>query len=243
MSDCDVFAVVPCYNEAASIGTTLRHLREVCPEIHIAAVNDGSEDDTLDRLEALNDVRLTILDLPCNSGIGTTVQTGLLFAERGGAGYAVKFDGDGQHLAEEIELLLKPLLDGEADLVIGSRFLKGNDGFRSTFCRRQGIRLLGWLCFLLTGRRITDTTSGFRAYNRRALEFAARYYPAFDYPEPEECVMFLRNGFRVKEVSCRMAERQGGQSSIRAWKTVYFMFKVGFAMIMAGIRRKRRVSR
>ena len=151
--------------------------------------------------------------------------------------YAVKFDGDGQHIAEEIPLLLEPLQKKCADLVIGSRFLQPDSaGFKSTFCRRAGIRLFHFLTWLLTGRGICDCTSGFRAYNRTALEFAAKNYPYFDYPEPEESILFLRNDFCVKEVPCQMAIRQSGTSSINSWKAFYFMFKVSFSMIMGRVR-------
>ena len=232
----EIFIIIPCFNEELCIESTIRNLRSNMPGVRIAVVNDGSSDHTLDKIQSLQDPALTILDIPLNSGIGTTVQTGLLYAMRNGAKYSVKADGDGQHPAEEIPHLLAPLLAGEADFVIGSRFLEKGDGFHSTFFRRIGIRFFHILSFLLTGTAITDATSGFRAYNRNTLEFAAKYYPAFDYPEPEECILFLRNGFRGREVPCRMAERQAGQSSIRPWKAVYYMLKVGFAMIMEAIR-------
>ncbi len=233
----NVFIIVPCFNEEVCIEATIKNLRCSMPTARIVVVNDGSADHTLERVLSLKDSALTILDIPLNSGIGTAVQTGLLYAMRNGAEYAVKFDGDGQHPAGEIPLLLAPLSGSEGvELVIGSRFLEKGDGFHSTFSRRMGIRFFHILSVFLTGYAITDATSGFRAYNRRALEFAAKYYPAFDYPEPEECILFLRNRFRVKEVQCRMAERQGGRSSIRSWQAVYYMLKVGFAMIMEGIR-------
>lgn len=235
-----VFVISPCYNEEACVASTMRALRRTCPDVTIVAVNDGSSDRTLACLRELDDPGLVILDLPLNSGIGTAVQTGLLYACRHGAGFAVKFDSDGQHPTDQIAALLEPLRRGEADLVAGSRFLDGARGFQSTFFRRMGIRFFRFLSFLLTGRGVTDATSGFRAYNREALEFAARHYPAFDYPEPEESILFLRNGFRVLEIPCRMAERQGGRSSIGPSKAVYFMVKVGFAMVMAALRGRRR---
>ena len=239
----NIFVIVPCYNEAGCVCSVLTHLRAIQPDVTIVAINDGSTDDTLQCLKSLQDPKLVVIDLPINSGIGTAVQTGLLYAERNGADYALKFDSDGQHLAEEIALLLEPLQKGEADLVIGSRFLEPQKtGFKSTICRRMGIHLFHFLSKILTGQGISDCTSGFRAYNRQALEFAARYYPAFDYPEPEESILFLRNGFAVKEVFCKMAIRQTGSSSIKAYKAFYFMFKVSFAMIMERCRPcKRRI--
>lgn len=236
-----VFVIVPCYNEAGCVVQTLTNLRKTHKEIRIIAINDGSSDNTLELLHSIEDPDLTVIDLPFNSGIGTAVQTGLLYAVRNGAEYAVKFDSDGQHLAEEIPLLLAPLEKGEADLTAGSRFLEGNpDGFKSTFSRRMGIKLFYLLSRFLTGKGITDSTSGFRAYNRKALDFSAKYYPAFDYPEPEESILLIRNGFSVAEVPCKMAVRQSGSSSIKPYKAIYFMLKVSFAMIMEGIRPRKR---
>ncbi len=220
-----VFIIVPCYNEEECILSVLTNLRGKMPEAHIVAVNDGSKDRTLSLLRSFDDSRFTVLDLPFNCGIGVAVQTGLLFASRSGAEYAVKFDGDGQHPADGISALLKPIADGEADFVVGSRFLK-NEGFQSTRIRRVGIRFFYYLSYLLTGQALTDCTSGFRSYGSKALSFASINYPSFDYPEPEESILFLRNSFRVREVPVLMLERQGGQSSIRPHKAVYYMLKV-----------------
>lgn len=235
MANRKIFVIVPCYNEEECISGTLLKLRACLPEVHIVAVNDGSSDHTLERLRAFNDENMTVLDIPVNSGIGTAVQTGLLYAVRNGADFAVKFDGDGQHPAEMIPVLIETV-SGGADMAIASRFLEKNDGFQSTLCRRIGIYTFRILSGMLTGKAITDATSGFRAYNREALEFAAKYYPAFDYPEPEESILFLRNNFNVREVSCKMSERQGGKSSIRPYKALYFMVKVSLAMIMVALR-------
>ena len=122
--------------------------------------------------------------------------------------------------------------------MVGSRFLNPKYGFKSTFMRRIGIRVFRVLSQLLTGHGITDNTSGFRAYSKRALRFAARYYPSFDYPEPEEVILFLRNGYMVKEVPVAMAERAGGKSSINHFKAVYYMIKVTFSVLMAAMRPK-----
>ena len=227
--------VIPCYNEEACIVSTLTELRRNMPEAQIVAVNDGSSDRTLELLRGIDDTGLVVLNIPFNSGIGVAVQTGLIYAARHGAGRAVKFDADGQHPAREIPRLLEAI-DNGADFVIGSRFVDGTTGFRSYFMRRIGIRFFRLLIAVTTGGSVTDATSGFRAYGREALLFAARNYPAFDYPEPEECILFLRNKFKVEEIPCNMSERQGGRSSIRALKSVYYMLKVSFAMIMESVR-------
>lgn len=240
MSACEkeICIIVPCHNESGSIGRVISDLRTYYPAATIVIVNDASSDNTEQIVRELATLNLVLLSLPTNLGIGGAVQTGLQYAISGPWKFAVKFDGDGQHRADEIRKILAPVEKGEADLVIGSRFLSEKPGFKSTFMRRVGIRIFRILSGLLTGRQITDNTSGFRAYNRRALEFAARYYPSFDYPEPEEVILFLRNGFQVVEVSVEMAERKSGRSSINQFKAVYYMIKVIFAVFMAAIRPK-----
>ena len=228
--------IIPCHNEAQCIESVLQNLRKHLPNAHYVFVNDASTDQTEQLIRSHADENVTILSLPVNLGIGGAVQTGLIYAWEHGFDYAVKFDGDGQHLAEEITPLLEPIRNGKADLVIGSRFLTNNSGFKSTFMRRLGIRLFRVLSRLLTGQTITDNTSGFRAYGKRALEFAAQYYPAFDYPEPEEVILFLHNNYRIEEVPVAMAERKGGCSSINCIKAVYYMVKVIFSVFMAALR-------
>ena len=130
---------------------TLSRLLEVQPDITVVAVNDGSTDRSADEILAISSEHIVLLDLPFNCGIGTAVETGLRYAARNQADYAVKFDGDGQHLAEEIEDLLTPLRNGTADMTIGSRFVKNIAGFKSTFSRRCGIALFRGLSWVLTG--------------------------------------------------------------------------------------------
>jgi len=236
MAEKSVFVIIPCYNESANIRRTLEHLLQVKPSVTAVVIDDGSSDNSADEVRAVTGKNVVLLELPFNCGIGTAVETGLLYALRHNADYAVKFDGDGQHLAEEIDLLLAALDNNEADMAIGSRFVSKIDGFKSTWMRRLGIGFFRMLSWLLTGQAIADSTSGFRAYNQEALKFAARYYPAFDYPEPEENILFLRNKYRIKEIPCRMNLRQGGRSSIRSLKAVYYMIKVALAMTMAALR-------
>lgn len=236
MTEKSLFIVIPCYNEDHCIKKLVTDLHHQKPDAVIVVVDDGSSDNSVREVKSAAIDNLVLLELPFNCGIGTAMQTGLLFAQRNNADFAVKFDGDGQHRIEEIDLLLDTLRRNEADMVIGSRFVEKNDGFKSTWMRRIGIRFFHFLSWILTGKPITDTTSGFRGYNRSALEFAAKNYPAFDYPEPEECILMQKNHFRVKEISCKMNERQGGSSSIHSFKILYFMIKVALSMIMAAMR-------
>ena len=225
--------IIPAYNEAASIVEVVTSLADLERKLEILVINDGSCDKTVEK--ARNSDCATILDLACNLGIGGAVQTGFIYALRHDFDIAVKFDGDGQHLAQEIERLLDPLLAGRADVVIGSRFLVAG-GFKSTFSRRLGIQLLAMVNSVLLGRRIRDNTSGFRAYNRKAIEFLAEHYPAIDYPEPEEVVLLARNGFKIIETAVAMAPRQGGSSSITLGRSFYYMAKVLLAIVMTNLR-------
>jgi glycosyltransferase involved in cell wall biosynthesis len=176
-----------------------------------------------------------VLDLPCNLGIGGAVQTGFKYADRHGYDVAIQFDADGQHLAGEIEKLLAPLRDGSADVVLGSRFL-GLDSFRSTAARRLGIWVFYKVNSALVGQAITDNTSGFRAYSRRAIAFLADHYPT-DYPEPEAVVLLKKHGFSLAEVPVAMQERQGGASSIHGLGSLYYMVKVLLAITMTSLRK------
>lgn len=228
----DILAIIPAFNEAANIGNVIRELQEVRPRLDILVVNDGS----LDQTGALAAAMARVIDLPANLGIGGAVQTGFKYAARNGYRLAIQFDGDGQHIATEIPTLLRYLEENCADMVIGSRFLQQHAGYRSTFFRRIGIRIFEVINSLLIGQRITDNTSGFRAYNRQAIEFLASYYPA-DYPEPEAVIILGRNGFRIGEVFTRMRERQGGYSSITGIVGIYYMLKVLLAILITSLRK------
>lgn len=226
--------IVPAHDERQALSGVIADLREHCSACDIVVVNDGSTDGTGDVARALG---ARVLDLPCNLGIGAAVQTGLLFARQQGYDVAVQFDGDGQHRADQVALLLAPLLAGEADVVIGSRFLEKSD-YRPPLMRRIGIAVFRWVNSLVLKRKITDSTSGFRSYNAAAIGFLAREYP-HDYPEPESVVTLVRHGFSVREVPVAMRTRQGGRSSITLWRSIYYMVKVVIAIVV-GVTRQRR---
>ena len=228
-----VLAIVPAFNEQEAIAGTIRALRQQAPMLDVLIVNDGSRDATSAVARATGEA--TVVDLPCNLGIGGAVQTGFKYAERHGYDMAIQFDADGQHLASEIAALLAPLQAGEADVVLGSRFL-GVKSFQSTFMRRVGIYMFYLVNSWLIGQAITDNTSGFRAYNRRAIAFLAQHYP-MDYPEPEAVILLKKNGFTLKEVPVAMQARQGGVSSINWLWSAYYMVKVMLAITVSSVRK------
>lgn len=229
----EVLVIIPAFNEESSIARVIEDLDRLEIALDILVVNDGSRDSTSARARGTGKAR--VVDLPKNLGIGGAVQTGFKYAARHGYSVAIQFDGDGQHLACEVPKLLQTLRDRQANMAIGSRFLEQQLGYRSTFVRRIGIRLFQTVNSLLIGQRITDNTSGFRAYDRRAIEFLARNYPV-DYPEPEAVILFGRNGFKIAEVFTEMRERQGGDSSISGLKGGYYMIKVLLAILMTALR-------
>ncbi len=227
-----ICAIIPAYNEEANIVDTLRDLQSERPDILPIVVNDGSKDRTATLARRPG---VVLLSLPVNLGIGGTVQAGMKYAREHKFDMAIQFDGDGQHLATEIHKILEPLIKGESDVVIGSRFLEKTPGSVSIY-RRSGIRVLMSIIALVTGRKFTDSTSGFRAYGPTAIEYLADNYPQ-DYPEPEAIVDLHRHRFLLKEVSVTMVKRKGGKTSISPSTSVYYMTKVILATIVAATRR------
>lgn len=232
---CRVLAIMPAYNEEESLGTTLDELVSVRPDIDALVVDDGSADKTADVARRHG---ATVISLPMNLGIGGAVQTGLVYAAQQGYDIAIQFDADGQHMAGEIEKILSVVKDGQADVAIGSRFLSSG-GFRSSLARRLGIRIFELVISVAVWHKITDATSGFRAFNSAAISFLAKDYPC-DYPEVEAVVLLAKNGFRIKEVAVQMRERLAGRSSIRPLQSVYYMVKVLLAILMVVLRGSQR---
>ena len=166
------------------------------------------------------------------------MQTGYRYARERDFDVAVQVDADGQHDAGELAALLEPVLTGEADLAVGSRFVTGAGTYRAPFARRVGIRLFARTISGITGQRVTDTTSGFRAANRRAIELFAEDYP-HDYPEVESTVMVVKGRLRLVEVPVSMRERAAGHSSITAARSIYYMAKVSLALFVGLFRAAR----
>jgi glycosyltransferase involved in cell wall biosynthesis len=225
-------AIVPAYNEEGSLGTVLEEIRAADPDLNVVVVNDGSTDGTESVAAAAG---VAVVTLPFNVGIGSAVQTGYQYALEQGFDVAIQVDGDGQHDPREIGQVLEPILDGRADLVVGTRFVKGG-GYRGTRLRRVGIRIFAAVVSLLVGQRVSDTTSGFRAVNRKALKLFAAEYP-HDYPEVESMVLLSRHHLRMLEVPVQMRVRETGNSSITAMRSSYYMIKVLLALFIGIFRR------
>jgi glycosyltransferase involved in cell wall biosynthesis len=233
MDDLRRIAIVPAFNEELNVGRVVDELRAFDPGLDVVVVDDGSFDETtaVARRHGARVVRL-----PFNLGIGGAVQTGFRFAFEHDYDIAVRVDGDGQHDPSQLGLILAPVVAGETDVAVGSRFAAEGGGYRSSRSRRIGIRLLAWTVSRIVGRRVTDTTSGFQALNRKGIALFAHDYP-HDYPEVEATVMVYRHRLRMTEVPVSMRERAGGRSSITALRSVYYMAKVLLA-IFVGLFRK-----
>lgn len=224
--------IIPAYNESASIVRTVQDIKEHAPEFDYVVINDCSTDNTL---QVCEENGIHCLKLPVNLGIGGAVQAGYLYGIRNGYDVAVQFDGDGQHSALYLDQMASMLEKENADMVIGSRFIT-NEGFQSSAIRRLGIKHFNILIKMLTGKRITDPTSGMRMVNRKIMELFAGDYPK-DYPEPESVVQIISQGCKVIEMPVLMNERSEGVSSISPRKSIYYMIKVTIAMLIARFRK------
>lgn len=233
-----ILVIIPAYNEKNNIENVLQNLKKSEVDVDYLVVNDCSTDSTK---MLLKEIGANYLNLPVNLGIGGAVQTGYVYAMENNYDIAIQMDGDGQHDPAYISGLIEPIISGEADSVIGSRFIE-KEGFQSSGLRRFGINFLSFLIKLLCGERIYDVTSGFRAVGREYICFFAREY-AQDYPEPEAIITSSLNGARIKEVPVVMQERIGGESSINGVKSIYYMIKVSISIIIKRITTRRRVKR
>ena len=234
-----VLMIIPAYNEAKSIVNTVKSLEAFNSDRHTldyVIINDGSKDNTR---EVCIENKLNFVDLPMNLGIGGAVQTGYKYALVNNYDIAIQFDGDGQHDANYIINLVEEIEKGY-DIAIGSRFVKELSEFKSTRIRRIGINFLSRLIKLVSGKRVYDPTSGFRAANRRVIEEFANEYP-IDYPEPDTIVSIIKKGYKVSEIPVKMNERKEGTSSLTTniFKPVYYMIKVSLAIIITALSTKK----
>jgi glycosyltransferase involved in cell wall biosynthesis len=225
-------AVVPAYNEAATVVRVIESLRASVPRFDVLVVDDGSTDSTAVLAERAG---ARVLRLPFNLGIGGAVQAGFQYALEHDYDYAVQVDGDGQHVPDEIPKLMQAMdEDPGLDIVCGSRFLTDR-GYPAPISRRTGIHIFAFVLSRIVGQRVSDPTSGFRLYNRRGISLFARDYP-HDYPEVEAVLMVHFHRLRMREVPVRMTQRGGGVSSIRSGKSAYYMIKVLLAIFVGLVR-------
>jgi len=222
-----ILVIIPAYNEEGSILSVVDELKCAYSDADFIVVNDCSVDNTKSILEENS---INRINLPCNLGVGGAVQTGYRYALANNYDVAVQLDGDGQHNPKYLSSIIDPVINGEADVCIGSRFID-KQGFQTSFMRRVGIKFLSFIIKMCTKVTITDATSGFRACNRKMINHYTTHY-AQDYPEPEAIVSACLYGYRVMEQPVVMRERTSGVSSISALKSVYYMTKVSLAILI-----------
>ena len=223
--------IIPAYNEEENIERTVNAIQKSAQGFDYVIINDCSTDNTRKICE---EKEFNIVNLPINLGIGGAVQTGYKYAYENGYDVAVQVDGDGQHDPEFLNTMADYLIEHQVDMVIGSRFIE-KKGFQSSITRRMGIQFFSKLIKVLTGKKITDPTSGLRMIGRNVMEIFSEDYPR-DYPEPESIVAVLRKNMKIEEIPVVMLERQGGVSSISPKKSIYYMIKVTLAILIERIR-------
>lgn len=234
-----ILLIIPAYNEELNINKTIDNInnynKKKTTKIDYIVINDGSKDKTLDVLKNNN---INHIDLIHNLGIGGAVQTGYKYALKNNYDIAIQFDGDGQHDINYVSDLINEI-DKGYNLVIGSRFIAEKSKFKSTFTRRIGINVLSKTIKMVTGAKIYDTTSGFRACDKSLIEKFSKDYPT-EYPEPISNVEIIKRGYSLSEIPVEMNERENGESSIKAWKAAYYMINVVLSIIITACRRGRK---
>lgn len=234
-----VLVIIPAYNEELNIKNTCDKLEKIKKDLDFQldyiVINDGSSDNTS---KICKDNKFPVINLVHNLGIGGAVQTGYKYAYKNNYDIAIQFDGDGQHDENYIDSLVKPIIDGKYNMTIGSRYVEDLSEFKSTKLRQLGINILSTILKITTGKKIYDMTSGFRAVNSDIIKLFASDYPN-DYPEPETIVEIVQKGYKVEEIPVKMHEREFGVSSITPLKSIYYMIKVSYAMIVRSIIERR----
>jgi glycosyltransferase involved in cell wall biosynthesis len=235
-----VLVIIPAYNEEKRIGSVIRGVKDHLSTTEVLIVDDGSHDKT--RWAAM-EVGAKVLSHPINLGYGAALQTGYKFALEKGYEAIVQMDGDGQHDPSFIPELLGVIQRGEADMVIGSRFLKTRsrilavETYPVPYLRRLGMRIFGTLTSLIIGEKITDSTSGYQAMNRRALRWVSSDKFPWDYPDADVIIMLHRAGFRIKEIPVQMFENQDRKSMHSGWEPIYYVFKMFLSIMITLIRK------
>jgi glycosyltransferase involved in cell wall biosynthesis len=227
-----VLVIIPAHNEEASLPRTLAEVQEKAPGMNLLVVDDGSRDGTsrIARERGIPVVRHAI-----NLGVGGALQTGFRWAVERGYDVGVQLDADGQHDPGDLEALTEPVLRGDCDVAIGSRFV-ARSGYRAPAGRRLGMLMFEGVVRMVLKQRISDTTSGFRAYGRPVMQVCQHEFPK-DFPDAPLLIALVRRGFRLQEVPVTMRERQAGRSFYTLGKSLYYPYKNLLASLMAWIQR------
>lgn len=230
-----ILVIIPAYNEELNILNTCKQLNKANKKmkwkVDYLVINDGSKDRTS---EVCKENQLPCINLVQNLGIGGAVQTGYKYAYENDYDIAIQFDGDGQHDAAYLSSLIEPIVNKEASMTIGSRYISTLSEFKSTKIRQFGIKILSFVLKVCTRKKVYDVTSGFRAINRDVIKLFKEDYP-IDYPEPESLVNVVKHGYMIQEIPVKMNERKYGKSSITPFKSIYYMIKVSLSILINSI--------
>jgi glycosyltransferase involved in cell wall biosynthesis len=226
--------VIPAYNEERQIAAVVDRVRRAAPDCDVVVVNDGSRDRTAREARAAG---ATVVSHPFNMGYGVAIQSGYKYAFANGYNFLVQIDGDGQHDPAFIPALLAPVVAGDTDFALGSRFLQ-QESYRPSFSRRLGILFFRKLVSVLIGREITDPTSGYQAMNREVIGFFTGDIFPCDYPDADMLVTLNMAGFRLRELPVRMYANQEGKSMHSGFKPLYYVFKMCLSILVTLLRRR-----
>ncbi|HEY8515171.1 MAG TPA: glycosyltransferase family 2 protein [Candidatus Binatia bacterium] len=219
----DSLLIIPAFNEQRSIGAVIDRVRATGLELDVLVINDGSRDDTA---EIARRHGATVVSHPFNLGYGAALQTGYKYAIRNGYRHLVQMDADGQHDPAYIPSLLEPVRAGEADVVIGSRFIEAT-GYQMGGARTVGRVFFQRVLVWCGGPHIADPTSGLQALSRSVVRFCCSDFYPFDFPDIDVLLLLHRQGFRIREVPVTMApsppQRKPMHYGLRA---VYYPYKM-----------------
>lgn len=223
IKDKRILIIIPAYNEEKNIVSTVESIKKYKKiKLDYVVINDGSKDNTE---KVLKENNFNYISLPYNCGIGVAVQTGYKYANKYNYDIAIQFDGDGQHDINFVNKLVEPIINGDANMVVGSRYVEDISEFKSTIARQIGIKIISVFIKLLSGKKLKDVTSGYRAVDKKVIELFCSEYP-HEYPEPITNYALLKLNYNVKEVGVNMFERKNGKSSIDLFKSIYYIFNV-----------------
>jgi glycosyltransferase involved in cell wall biosynthesis len=230
----ETLILIPVYNEGSSIRALVREIRELYPQIPVLVVDDGSRDNSAAEARAAG---AAVIRHPFNLGDGAARQTGFLYALRGGFNCLVHLDGDRQHAPAEIARFVDALQRGEADLVVGSRFL-GKCVYQLSPGRKIGMKLFSLICSLVIRQKITDPTSGFRGISRRAMTvFTQGYYPQH-FPDADVIISAHFRGLRIREIPITVSPTRS-TSLHRGGTIIYYIYKMMLSTFVSSLRLKR----
>lgn len=224
--------VIPAWNEARSIAAVVASCREKAAGFDVLVVDDGSSDATA---VLARKAGATVVSHPFNIRYGAALQTGYLYALRNGYDLVVQLDADGQHDAADVEALAAPILDGQADIVVGSRFHAGSS-YQMPWLRRVGGSWFRFLVRSLSGVTLGDPTSGLQALHRDVLELYSTEAFPLDYPDADILVLAARSGFRIAEVPVHMRAETGSPSMHSGVRVLYYVYKMTLCVVMNALR-------